>query len=144
MEKLYAEDLGHYWKTSRISTDDWVDKTLKLIHSHGGQLQGSYSGNDLASGRSALMISFRIAGDSFKIVWPVLPSRTKEDRAARVQAATLLYYDVKARLLSARILGYRTAFFLISCCLMDGLPRKWLRRSWAMRFPNFSQLNWPV
>ncbi|MDR3577237.1 MAG: hypothetical protein P4L50_25530 [Anaerolineaceae bacterium] len=111
MGKLYAEDLGHYWKTSKTSSDDWIDKTIKLIRSSGGQVQGSYSGSDLAGGRSALMISFQFADDSFKIIWPVLPSRGKEDRAARVQAATLLYYDVKAKLLSAQILGFRTSFF---------------------------------
>ena len=57
------------------------------------------------------MLGFRVGPDCFKIVWPVLPSKSGKDRAARVQAATLLYHDVKARCISASVLGVRTAFF---------------------------------
>ena len=36
MELPYAEDIGHYWETSRSSPDQWMEKTTKLIESLGG------------------------------------------------------------------------------------------------------------
>lgn len=57
------------------------------------------------------MLAFKIGGDRFKIHWPVLPSKGGHERAARVQAATMLYHDVKARCISAAVLGARAAFF---------------------------------
>ena len=41
----------------------------------------------------------------------LLPSRADDNRAAKRQAATMLYHDVKARCVTARVLGARTAFF---------------------------------
>jgi hypothetical protein len=43
------------------------------------------------------MLEFDLGGERYKVVWPVLPTKTGKDRAARVQAATALYHDVKAR-----------------------------------------------
>ncbi len=40
-----------------------------------------------------------------------VPTRKGNERAARIQAATFIYHDVKARCVSARILGKRAAFF---------------------------------
>ena len=58
------------------------------------------------------MIGFEINNDRFKLVWPVLPTKTKgNDRPARIQAATMLYHDVKARCISATVMGSRKAFF---------------------------------
>ena len=57
------------------------------------------------------MLTFEIKGEHFKIIWPVLPSRSKDEMAARRQAATLMFYDVKAKLMTAGVLGFRTAFF---------------------------------
>ena len=57
------------------------------------------------------MIAFEISGDRFKIVWPVLKSRSGNEKAARRQAATFIYHDVKAKCLSATVLGARSAFF---------------------------------
>lgn len=36
MEKLYAEDLGHYWMTSKSSPDRWVRRIRALIEKHDG------------------------------------------------------------------------------------------------------------
>jgi len=35
----------------------------------------------------------------------------KNEASARIQAATMLYHDVKARCVSAKVIGKRTAFF---------------------------------
>ncbi|GAI85532.1 unnamed protein product, partial [marine sediment metagenome] len=62
-------------------------------------------------GKAAYMMAFKIGNDSFKVVWPVLPSRTGKPSAAKVQAATLLYHDIKAKAMTASVLGASVAFF---------------------------------
>jgi len=52
-----------------------------------------------------------LQGSVFREVWPVLPSRTGNERAAKRQASTMLYHHVKAALLDAQIRGARVAFF---------------------------------
>ena len=105
---LYAEEVN-YWMTSRSSGDDWMDKTKTLIESFGGLHVDWVYGNQ--GGRSAYLIQFEFLETPYKIVWPVLESKTGNIRAARVQAATLIYHDVKAKCLTARVLGLRAAFF---------------------------------
>ncbi len=57
------------------------------------------------------MMQFEIEGTPFKIVWPVLRLRSGNELAAKRQAVTLLHHDVKAKCITALILGVRTAFF---------------------------------
>ena len=57
------------------------------------------------------MLAFRLGDDQFKLVWPLLESKTGNEKAAKVQAATALYHDVKAKCVAAKFLGSRTAFF---------------------------------
>jgi hypothetical protein len=57
------------------------------------------------------MLQFQIGEEYFKIVWPILESRAGNLKSATVQAATLMFHDVKARCMTAKILGARTAFF---------------------------------
>ena len=108
---MKAEDLGHYWKTSRKSSDAWMEATVNLIKKHGGTPLQSFSGIDMVSNRSAIMISFQMEGETFKITWPALESKTNNKRSSLVQAATLVYHAVKTRLLEAKIIGARSAFF---------------------------------
>jgi len=120
MEKLpFAEDLGHFWKTSKTSADNWIDKTIGLIRAHGGKPLQSMTGQDMQSGKSTFLLAFQFNGEVYKISWPVLPSREKDEKAAKTQAATLLYHTVKAKFLEAEILGMRTAF-LPFLALPDG------------------------
>ena len=101
----------NYWKTSRTSPDAWLEKARGQIEKIGGIVTAEAFGKD-ADGRSAYMLSFRIGADTFLVVWPVLPTkRAHDERAARIQAATMLYHDVKSRCLAARVLGHRSAFF---------------------------------
>lgn len=109
MELPYAEDLGHYWETGQSAPDVWMEKTRKVIIEMGGKVSTEAFGS--ADGREAYMIAFEIAGDFYKVVWPVLPSRLGRHYSARRQAATLLHYDIKAKAMSAGVLGTRTAFF---------------------------------
>lgn len=109
MELPFAEDIGHYWKTSTISPSQWIVQARKLIESLNGTVLAEGFGS--TEGASAYMIAFKINEESFKVVWPVLPSKTGNIMAARRQAATLLYHDLKAKSMAASVLGPKVAFF---------------------------------
>jgi hypothetical protein len=111
MKKIEIEKLP-YWKSSQSSADTWIERTIKLINDFGGQVVNQMQGVDYRSGQAAFMIVFALQGDTFKIIFPVLEPKSKNDlRAAKIQAATILYHDVKARLVSSLILGARNVFF---------------------------------
>jgi hypothetical protein len=106
----FAEDVN-YWKTGRSAPDAWMDRAKGEIEKAGGEIFGSAIVTEDATGRAGFMLVFRLDGERFKIAWPVLPSKSGDEKAARIQAATMLYHDVKARCVSARVLGARAAFF---------------------------------
>lgn len=110
MDELRAENVN-YWQTSKSSPDAWMDKTKRQIVALGGKVLMDAFGNEGDTGRAAFMLMFEIGGDTFKAVWPVLKSRKGNERAAKVQAATMLYHDVKAKCVSAAVRGPRTSFF---------------------------------
>ena len=111
MNKLEIENLP-YWKTSNSSPDTWMDRTIKLIIDFGGELINQAQGMDYKSGMAAFQIIFKLQGDTFKIVFPVLePKKQSDMRSAKIQAATILYHDIKSRLVSSKILGARSVFF---------------------------------
>jgi len=110
LEQPNAEDVN-YWKTSRSSPDAWMDKTKRQIEHLGGQVLMEGFGSEPITGRAAFMLAFRIGNDKFKVIWPVLPSKSGNERAARIQAATMLYHDIKAKCISSAVLGTRAAFF---------------------------------
>jgi len=105
----FAEDVN-YWQSGKSPPDAWIDRTKALVKGLGGVILMDAFGSD-ASGRAAFAMQLEIGGEQYKVIWPVLPSRTKNERAARIQAATMLYHDVKQRCLSAVVLGARAAFF---------------------------------
>lgn len=98
-----------YWKTSRSSGDDWLAKTSDLVENYDGVVLGRGMGRDPMSGNRAWILSFEMDGASYRIVWPVLPADPKDQKAAERQAATMLFHDTKARLLSSLVLGSRAA-----------------------------------
>lgn len=106
---IYAEEVN-YWKTSRTSPDRWIDKAKREIARAGGNVLGEAFGSE-SGGRSAYMLAFEFSGEKFKVVWPVLPTKTGNGAAARIQAATMLYHDVKAKAVKAKVFGFRAAFF---------------------------------
>lgn len=106
---MNAEDVN-YWKTGTSAPDTWLDKTKAEIKAAGGKIGPSAFGDD-GTGRAAYMLTFSFGDQTFRAVWPVLPSKTKNDRAARIQAATMLYHDVKAKCVSAKVHGAHAAFF---------------------------------
>jgi len=105
-----AEDMP-YWKTSQSGAERWMERCAEQITRAGGHTAVRAVGQDRETGWAALLLRFSLDGQAFKMVWPVLEARSGNERAARVQAATMLYHDVKARCLSAQVLGARTAFF---------------------------------
>ncbi|MBA7553645.1 hypothetical protein ES705_46239 [subsurface metagenome] len=109
MKLPYAEDIGHYWQTSQSSPDQWMQKTRKLIENLGGKVIAE--GFGATDQTSAYMMAFELTGQKYKVVWPVLPSATGKTLAAKRQAATLLYHDIKAKAMTASVLGTEVAFF---------------------------------
>lgn len=117
---LYAEEVN-YWKTGQSSPDAWIDKAQAEINAAGGKVLNEAYGRD-AEGRAAFMLEFQLKSERYRVVWPVLTTRvkgTQNERAAKVQAATMLYHDIKARCVSAKVLGARSAF-LSYLMLPDG------------------------
>ena len=109
----FAEDIN-YWRTSKSADARWVEKAKQQIEEAGGRVLGDGFGSDATTGQSAYMLAFELNGVPYKITWPVLPTKTKKPDiilAARVQAATMLYRDIKARCVTAKVLGTRSAFF---------------------------------
>ena len=107
---IHAEDVN-YWKTGKSSADTWLDKAKSEIGRVGGQVLGSGSFTEETTGRSAFMLAFNLDGESFQLKWPVLKSKTDNMKAARIQAATALYHEVKAACVKVKFLGARSAFF---------------------------------
>lgn len=104
-----AENVN-YWQTGQSSPDTWIEKAKRQVQQLGGTVEAEGFGA-YGDGRAAFMLQFSIGGDQFKTVWPVLTTRSGKERAARVQAATFLYHDIKAKALAASVLGPRAAFF---------------------------------
>ncbi len=110
MPTVYAEDVN-YWKTGQSSPDAWIDKAKREIEAVSGKVRSEAYGKD-DSGRAAFLLEFSIGSERFRVVWPVLPTYSgKDERAARIQAATMLYHDIKAKCVSAKVHGARAAFF---------------------------------
>ena len=131
----YAEEIN-YWKTSSSSPDNWLEKAKKQIVILGGKILAEMAGTD-QDGRAGFLLAFEIQGEKYKINWPVLPVRNEKDqRAARIQAATMLYHDIKAKCMSAAVKGVKVSFFEYYMLpdgrttveasykeLMDGIPK---------------------
>lgn len=108
-ELPYAEDIGHYWKTGASAPEVWMEKAKKVIIDLGGSIEAEGYGS--ACGRAAYMLAFSIEKQRFKVVWPVLPTHGAKEIDARRQATTLLYHDIKAKAMTASVMGVRVAFF---------------------------------
>lgn len=109
-DKPYAEDLP-YWKTSRSPPGAWLDRAAEQIEKAGGTVHVRAEGRDPVRGCTAYLIEFDLEGEHFRVTWPVVPSKNGDTTAAKRQATTMLFRDVKARCVSAQVLGARAAFF---------------------------------
>lgn len=108
-QRPWAEDVGHYWRTSRSSPGTWLERAVALIEDAGGRVRRHMTAVEGA--RAAFVIEFELGADPFRIVWPVLASEGGDMQAARRQSATALYHAVKARVVEGKFLGARRAFF---------------------------------
>lgn len=105
---IYADDVN-YFKTGKSSTDSWMQKSKSEIENVGGKVLSELSGT--VNGKSAFMISFTLNDNIFKVTFPVLPPRDRKDEyAAKRQAATAMYHDIKARCVSVKFHGAKVAF----------------------------------
>lgn len=108
MDLPYAETIN-YWKTSKSSPDSWLDKAESIIEQLGGEVSIRAIGKQ--DGNRAFIMDFSFSEERFRAVWPVLPVKGNDMKAAERQAATLLFHDIKSRSLKASIFGARNAFF---------------------------------
>ncbi|KKM15096.1 hypothetical protein LCGC14_1699560 [marine sediment metagenome] len=109
MDLPFAEDIGHYWMTGSSPPDTWIDRAKKLIKEVKGVILAEGYGS--MGDQAAYMLSFKINDDRYKVVFPVLRSRTGRQGAAKRQAATMLHHDIKAKCMVASVVGVRAAFF---------------------------------
>ena len=118
MKAEFAEDVGHYWRTSSNSPGDLLQKAAREIESAGGTVYVHAQGRS-GDGRWAMMLEFELDGERFRLVWPALPTRSGRTQTQRIkaeadavrQAATALYYHVKDAIVTSRLVGARQAFF---------------------------------
>lgn len=106
----YSEDVN-YWKTGNSSADAWIDRAKQEIKAAGGKVAGEAFVNESSTGRASFLLAFELQGEQFKMLWPVLQSKTRNEKAAKIQAATALYHEVKAACVKVKFLGARAAFF---------------------------------
>ena len=109
-QQLYAEQVN-YWRTSRSSPDLWLVRIKALIKKAGGTVLADGFGHDALTGRGAYMLGFELQQERYKIVWPILPTKAGDEQSAKRQAMTMIYHDVKSRIVSAKVLRTRAAFF---------------------------------
>lgn len=107
-KKVYAEDCN-YWKTSQTSPDTWLDQAKSLIIKAGGKILADGYINE-SSSRNVFMVKFSFGEQVFVASEFVLESIGKNVKAAKIQAATTLYHEIKARCVSMKRRGARWAF----------------------------------
>lgn len=119
MQLPYADEVP-YFKTGTTTPDTWLEKAANEIKKREGAVVMRALANDIARGQGeAYLFVFMLEGEMFRVMWPVLPVRNdKDELAARRQACTMIFHDVKARCVSADVLGARTAF--LSYLLLPG------------------------
>lgn len=104
---MFAEEVGAYYNTSRRTPDTVFAMTKKLIEKRGGWVTRSANIQD--GDNELFLIEFIYDKKVYRLSWPVLPTR-KSALAARRQAATAQYHDVKAALVRADFMGFERAF----------------------------------
>ena len=108
-ETVYANDLP-YWKTGTSDPDTILDKAVAQIQSVDGVVLGRATME--IEGRAIFALRFRIGSDEYRAEWPILqPKDPKDMKAARRQAASMLFHDIKAKVVAAKAIGAKAAFF---------------------------------
>lgn len=109
----FAEE-APYWKTSRTAAEDWIERAKKVIVSAGGKVLADMVLS--IEGKTTFVTKFAMAIDGqereYRIDWPVLKSRGGDERAAKIQAATVMYHAVKSMLLLAVPYGPRASYLI--------------------------------
>jgi hypothetical protein len=114
MDRPYANEVN-YWRTGESAPDTWIDKAKRDLRGLGAKIIGHMVVEDEEHGRYAYCLAFVLQGERYQIKWPVLQPRpgTKGGLLdAKRQAATALYYDVKAMCTKAKFLGAKPAFMM--------------------------------
>ena len=113
----FAEEIN-YWMTSKKSPDTWFDMSIKQIEEVGGKVTHHAMG--MQHGRGCMMMAFTLADDTYSLLFPILESSKGNEGAARRQAATLMYHDIKAKCMLVKVFGARFAF--CQYLMLNGSP----------------------
>lgn len=105
-KKQYAEDLP-YWQTGE-NAEKAIQEAKNTLTKYGGKIVGE--GYGMMDGEAAFFLQFTMQGETFRYVEPVMQSRTRNEKAAKVQAAASLKHAIKARVNEAVRHGARRAF----------------------------------
>lgn len=117
---VYAQDVN-YWRTGTTSPDKWLEKAKNEIKNVGGTIDGeAYMERD---DKRAYTLLFTMDGDPYRITWPVLPLKPMkpnnrrtpselraDDQAAKIQATTFIYNDIKAKCMILKVFGPQATF----------------------------------
>lgn len=114
---VYAQDVN-YWRTGTTSPDKWIEKTKTEIKNVGGTIDGeAYMERD---GKRAYTLLFTMDGDPYRVTWPVLPLKPNnrrtpaelraDDQAAKIQATTFMFNDIKAKCMIVKVFGPQSTF----------------------------------
>ena len=110
-DNLPAAETVNYWKSGKTDPDNKLDQVCDLIENASGKI--IERGIMLQSPHEVVYLRFFLDEEEFKIIWPVLKptdGTSTNQRAARIQAVTFVYHDVKAKCMTASVLGPRVAF----------------------------------
>lgn len=116
---MYAEDIGNYWKTGSSAPETILSKAAKEVKKIGGKITTEAFIHQ--ENRAVFVLEFEIGQQKYRAAYPVAECKKKSDeneRAARRQAVTFLFYSVKAKCLDMKLLGAKVAF--ASWLLVDG------------------------
>ena len=100
----YAELKAHGFGFVVVKLDQYLTEEHVTLALTEGFIRES------GTGRAAFLIEFLLQDNHFKLIWHVLKSRAGDEKAAKVQAATAMYHDVKAKCLRSIWAGARAAF----------------------------------
>lgn len=110
---IYAEDVD-CWRTGKSRTvSAWLDLAESQLMQHGAKNVLKSTGTN-ETGATTFMFAFELNDQKYNLVWPTLPTRSHSEsaeRAARIQAVTSLYHEVKNCCVVGNRYGKGTGFF---------------------------------
>jgi len=108
VKKVWTAQQANYWQSSR-SSEAAIESALNELRKIGGEIVSYAYG--VMGGRAAHVVVYKIEGNLFRTMWPVLKTHKGEIvQAAKVQAAVALKHEIKARCVAYKWRGVMGSF----------------------------------